>query len=175
MTTTINPTQARTQLNQGGQLLIDVRTPAEFASEHISGALNLPLADIDEAKVNGLLESQNHQGDILVMCLSGKRAGMACEKLVGLSDRLKVIEGGIEGLKQAGAETVKSGRNVISLERQVRIAAGALVFTGVVLGALVNPAFYGLAGFVGAGLVFAGITDTCAMGMLIARMPWNKA
>ncbi len=62
----------------------------------------------------------------------------------------------------------------MSLERQVRIAAGFLVFTGVILGATVNSSFYGLSGFVGAGLMFAGITDTCMMGMLIVRMPWNK-
>ncbi len=62
----------------------------------------------------------------------------------------------------------------MSLERQVRIAAGALTFTGVVLGWLVHPYFFGLSGFVGAGLMFAGITDSCAMGMLIAKMPWNQ-
>ena len=66
------------------------------------------------------------------------------------------------------------GRKMMSLERQVRIAAGALVFTGALLGYFVNPAWIALSGFVGAGLIFAGITDTCGMGMLIARMPWNN-
>jgi len=69
---------------------------------------------------------------------------------------------------------LKRGAKMMSLERQVRIAAGALVFTGAVLGYFVNPAWIALSGFVGAGLVFAGITDTCGMGMLIARMPWNN-
>jgi hypothetical protein len=63
----------------------------------------------------------------------------------------------------------------MSLERQVRIAAGSLVVLGTVLGAFVHPAFLGLPAFVGAGLIFAGVTDTCGMGMLLARMPWNRA
>ena len=66
------------------------------------------------------------------------------------------------------------GAKVISLERQVRIAAGLLVLVAVTLGWLVHPAFLGLAAFVGAGLVFAGVTDTCGMGLLLARMPWNR-
>ena len=66
------------------------------------------------------------------------------------------------------------GSRVISLERQVRIAAGSLVLLGVALGLLVHPAFIGLAAFVGAGLVFAGVTDWCGMGLLLARMPWNQ-
>ena len=69
---------------------------------------------------------------------------------------------------------VVRGKKAISLERQVRIAAGSLVLLGAVLGWLVHPAFVGLSAFVGAGLVFAGVTDTCGMGLLLARMPWNR-
>ena len=85
-----------------------------------------------------------------------------------------LIEGGILAWEEAGLPAVYGERKVISLERQVRIAAGALVLTGVLLGWLVHPAWLGLAGFVGAGLMFAGITDTCGMAMLLARMPWNR-
>jgi hypothetical protein len=63
---------------------------------------------------------------------------------------------------------------MISIERQVRIGAGTLVLTGVLLGAYVDPAFYGLSGFIGAGLIFAGVTDWCGMGLLIAKAPWNR-
>ena len=68
----------------------------------------------------------------------------------------------------------RAGRKSIWLERQVRIAAGSLVVLGALLGWLVHPAFVGLSAFVGAGLVFAGVTDTCGMGMVLARMPWNR-
>jgi hypothetical protein len=83
------------------------------------------------------------------------------------------IEGGTNACIVAGLPVVR-GKKAISLERQVRIAAGLLVLLGVILGWLVHPAFFGLAAFVGAGLVFAGVTDTCGMGMILARMPWNQ-
>jgi rhodanese-related sulfurtransferase len=83
------------------------------------------------------------------------------------------IEGGTLAWEEAGLPVVR-GQKMMSLERQVRIAAGALVLIGVILGWLVDPTFAGLAAFVGAGLVFAGLTDTCGMGMLLARMPWNR-
>ena len=84
------------------------------------------------------------------------------------------VEGGTLACEQAGLP-VERGRKTMSLERQVRITAGSLVVIGTVLGRFVHPGFYGLSAFVGAGLVFAGVTDTCGMGMLLARMPWNQA
>jgi hypothetical protein len=83
------------------------------------------------------------------------------------------MEGGMQAWESAGLEVIK-GRRTISLERQVRIAAGALVFFGSALGYFVNPAWIGLSAFVGGGLVFAGVTDTCGMAMILARMPWNN-
>lgn len=83
------------------------------------------------------------------------------------------VEGGTQAWNQAGLPVVR-GKKAISLERQVRIAAGLLVVTGSVLGCFVSPHWIGLSAFVGAGLTFAGITDTCGMGMLLARMPWNQ-
>ena len=88
-------------------------------------------------------------------------------------DQARVLEGGMQAWAEAELP-VKRGRNVMGLERQVRIAAGALVLLGVILGWQVHGAFYGLSAFVGAGLMFAGITDTCCMGMLMAKMPWNQ-
>jgi len=89
-------------------------------------------------------------------------------------DRVINVEGGTQAWDQAGLPVVR-GKKTISLERQVRIAAGTLVLVGSLLGAFVSPWWIGLAAFVGAGLVFAGITDTCGMGLLLARMPWNQA
>ena len=83
------------------------------------------------------------------------------------------VEGGTSAWDADGLPVVR-GRKSMSLERQVRIAAGTLVLSGVVLGFAIHPGFFGLSGFVGAGLIFAGITDTCAMGMMIAKMPWNR-
>jgi rhodanese-related sulfurtransferase len=99
---------------------------------------------------------------------------MACERLAAAGVASVVnVEGGTLAWEKAGLPVVR-GKKAMSLERQVRIAAGSLVLIGTVLGAFVHPYALGLAGFVGAGLVFAGITDTCGMGMLLARMPWNQ-
>ena len=84
-----------------------------------------------------------------------------------------IIAGGTKAWIDAGLPVTRSEVQVISLERQVRIAAGSLVLVGAVLGWLVHPGFFGLSAFVGAGLVFAGITDFCGMGLLLARLPWN--
>ena len=110
---------------------------------------------------------------IYVMCQSGNRAKRAAEKIekAGI-DSVSVIEGGMNAWEAAGLP-VQRGRTTLSLERQVRIAAGTLVLLGVVLGFSVTPVMYALSGLVGAGLIFAGITDTCGMGLLLARMPWN--
>jgi rhodanese-related sulfurtransferase len=110
----------------------------------------------------------------LIMCRSGGRARQAAEKLAaaGLSN-LRVIAGGMQSWESEGLPVVR-GRATISLERQVRIAAGALVCVGSLLGYFVNPAWIALSAFVGAGLTFAGITDTCGMAMVLARMPWNN-
>ena len=99
---------------------------------------------------------------------------MAAEALEGKGfTNLSVMEGGVNQWKSEGLP-VKEGKGVMSLERQVRIAAGALVAIGAALAWSVSPAWVILPGFVGCGLVFAGITDTCGMGMMMAKMPWNK-
>ena len=87
---------------------------------------------------------------------------------------LVIVEGGMNAVIQSNIPLTKTGRKVITLERQVRIAAGIIVLTGVISGALINPGFYVLSGLVGAGLTFAGITDICLMGMMLAKAPWNK-
>ncbi|BFM21091.1 rhodanese-like domain-containing protein [Gilvimarinus japonicus] len=157
--------------------VLDVRTPAEVAGNHVPGSIFIPVQEITAERVKSEMAAQGQQGKpIYLMCQSGKRAEMAANNLAGKVDEpLIIVTGGVNALSQHdNAPLQKGDSNVISLERQVRIAAGSLVLIGVVLGALVTPVFYALSGFVGAGLVFAGITDTCAMGMLIARMSWNR-
>ena len=152
--------------------LIDVRSPGEFAAVHAAGASLVPLNQLD---VRSLLASRGQrQGPIYLICLSGARAAKARQKFCDAGfDNVICVEGGTNAWIAAGLPVVR-GRGVIALERQVRIAAGAMVVIGVILGFLVHPAFFGINALVGAGLVFAGITNTCGMGMLLARMPWNR-
>jgi rhodanese-related sulfurtransferase len=153
--------------------LIDVRTPIEFREIHVEGARNLPLNALDPA---AMMKSRNGSANdpLYFICRSGGRGLQACELLIkaGFSNVVNV-EGGTSACVEAGLPVVR-GKKAISLERQVRIAAGSLVLLGAALSWIVHPAFLGLSAFIGAGLVFAGITDTCGMGMILARMPWNQ-
>jgi rhodanese-related sulfurtransferase len=151
--------------------LVDVRTPAEFGEIHIAGAELMPMDRMDATKI----QSAGANADACVLiCRSGKRAALARQNLqaAGCTD-LEVLEGGVDAWAAIGLPVVR-GAEVMSLERQVRITAGFMVVAGVVLGIWVHPALLGLSAFVGAGLMFAGITDWCGMAMLLARMPWNQ-
>ncbi len=154
----------------GATSVIDVRTGAEFASEHIPGSHLIPVDQIESR----LDEVKAVPAPRLLLCRSGNRASLAQKALEKHHvSGLSVVEGGIGAYVAAGGATEK-GRSVISLERQVRIAAGSLVLLGVLSGVLLHPAFLFVSGFVGAGLIFAGVTDWCGMGLLIAKMPWNQ-
>jgi rhodanese-related sulfurtransferase len=158
---------------QGKIDLIDVQTPVEFRELHIAGARNVPLDRLDPAAI---MQSRGggREQPIYLICRSGSRGRQACEKVLAAGFTNVVnVEGGTLACVEAGLPVVR-GRKAISLERQVRIAAGSLVLLGVLLGRLVDPLFFGLSAFIGAGLVFSGITDTCGMGVMLARMPWNQ-
>jgi rhodanese-related sulfurtransferase len=174
MTTAISP-QELAELHASGEAidLIDVRTPAEFQEVHVPFAKNVPLDRLEPRHVAAACERPIGQ-PVYVICLSGARGAKACEKLSAAGLRAVNIEGGTLAWAALHLPVVR-GKKTISLERQVRIAAGSLVLLGCVLGFLVHPLGYALSAFIGAGLVFAGVTDTCGMGMLLARMPWNRA
>jgi len=160
---------------QGGEAveLLDVRTPVEYREVHCAFARNLPLSDLDTKAVMQARDGAREE-PLYVICRSGSRGKQACEKFVAAGfPNVVNVEGGTLAWAEAGLPVVR-GKKVISLERQVRIAAGALVLVCTVLGYIVHPYFLGLSAFVGAGLVFAGISDTCGMGMMLARMPWNR-
>lgn len=179
MVATISPaTLADLRRHNRVMNVIDVRTPAEFGEVHLDGARNIPLDRLDPREIEPMCAN----GPVYFVCKSGTRSQKACEKLLaaGLKDIVS-IEGGTAACEAAGLPVVR-GRKMMSLERQVRIAAGSLVAIGAALAAFGpdTPVNWkaigaGLAGFVGCGLIFAGITDTCGMAMLIARMPWNQA
>lgn len=171
---TITPRELEDLRSAGQSIdLIDVRTPAEFREVHIVFARNVPLDRLDsKAVADAHLAAPGRP--LYVICRSGSRGRQACEKLTAAGVAHVVnVEGGTLAWVDAGLPVAR-GQKVMSLERQVRIAAGALVLVGVALGWFVHPACAGIAAFVGAGLVFAGVTDTCGMGLLLARMPWNR-
>ena len=171
--TTISPRQLHETL-QAGQIveLIDVRTAAEFRAAHVSVARNVPLDQLDAASLRtGRADAAK---PLYVICQSGGRGNQACDKLLAAGYTNVVnVEGGTNAWVGAGLPVVR-GQKAISLERQVRIAAGALVLIGALLGYFAHPYWMALPALVGAGLVFAGMTDACGMGMLLAKMPWNQ-
>ena len=169
---TITPQQLSQRITSGEKIeLIDVRTPAEFREVHVEGARNVPLDQLDPKAV--MQERGSSRGPLYVICKGGGRSQQACAKFeaAGFANVVNV-DGGTQACVQAGLPVVR-GKKAMGLERQVRIAAGSLILLGFGL-SFVNPYFIGLSAFVGAGLVFAGVTDTCAMGMMIAKMPWNR-
>jgi len=154
--------------------MVDVRTPLEFSEVHATKAQNEPL---DALHPKALFESGKLRKDkpVYLICRTGGRAAKAAEKFAAQGfDQGVVVEGGTEAWATAGLPVERGAAKAISLERQVRIAAGTLVLVGVLLAYFVHPAFIGLSAFVGAGLVFAGVTDWCGMGLLLAKLPWNR-
>jgi rhodanese-related sulfurtransferase len=160
-------------LNQTDKIYVDVRSPAEYRSLRVQGAINLPLNTISCADVQKLIGDKQNPA-IILLCGKGGRARKAAEILQAGSFNLLVVEGGTNACVDANLPIEKGSNSTISIERQVRIGAGSLVCIGLVLGHFINPNFYFLSAFIGAGLIFAGITDWCGMGLLIARAPWNK-
>jgi rhodanese-related sulfurtransferase len=173
MVTTISP-QALAELHASGKNieLLDVRTPLEFREIHVDFARSVPLDRLDAKNLRA--GRNGSAGDPLyVICRSGSRGNQACQLLSAAGLNVVNVEGGTLAWEAAGLPVVR-GKKAISLERQVRIVAGFLVLVGAILAMTVHPYFAGLSAFIGAGLMFAGITDSCGMAMLLARMPWNQ-
>ena len=177
MAENISPQELLDRLENNSIRVIDVRTPREFSNLHIQNAENIPLDRLDAMS---LASSPGKDGLLYFICQSGGRSKKACDSMLAAGFKKAInIDGGTVACEAAGLPVVR-GRKAISLERQVRITAGSLVFAGVLLSAFsgidqIKLAGLFLAGFIGAGLVFAGITDTCGMGIVIAKMPWNQS
>ena len=170
--TTITPRQLHDRIQPGEKLhLLDVRTPMEHEEIHVPDVYLIPLDADKLARVNGFAKDQ----PLYSFCRTGSRARQAAERLEkGGYNQCSVVEGGTMAWAEAGLPVIRGTSEVISLERQVRIAAGSIVLTGALLAQSVNPAFIWLSGLVGVGLAFAGITGWCGMGLLIAKLPWNQ-
>ena len=162
---------SRLCLERPNTRLLDVRTPGEFDAEHIPGAYNVPLDNLGEHAPE-IRAGVNEP--VVLVCRSGQRARMAEEALKAANmHNLYVLDGGMNAWSAAGLVVLR-GAPRMSLERQVRIAAGLLAATGAFLALFANPLFAVIPAFVGSGLVFAGVTDTCTMGMLLAKLPYNR-
>lgn len=150
--------------------LIDVREPSEYRQERIAGAISVSLSNFDAEKI-----PSEPAKKVVLYCHSGNRSTQAAQQLLSFGHSEVIhLKDGLDGWKQAGYATQIDKNAPISLMRQVQIVAGFLVFTGTVLGAFVSPWFLLLSGFVGSGLMFAGISNTCALGMLLAKLPYNR-
>jgi rhodanese-related sulfurtransferase len=165
------PPHEAARLVREGAVLVDIREADEHARERIAGARHHALSKIDA-------DSPARPGDdvLIFHCRSGMRTKANAEKLSAAAQdcEVYVLDGGLDAWKKAGLPVALDRRQPIEIMRQVQIGAGSLVLIGVLLGALVDPFFYALSGFVGAGLLFAGVTGFCGMANLLALMPWNR-
>ena len=173
MTANLNPlppAEVAARLRAGQAVLVDIRDPDEFARRHVAGALNVPLGTFEQAHL-----ALDPDQDVIFTCRTGMRTGANCDRLAArvIGDAY-VLAGGVDGWAGAGLPLATDAKAPLEIIRQVQITAGSLVLAGVVLGFAVAPAWFGLAGFVGAGLVFAGVSGTCAMASLLQAMPWNR-
>jgi rhodanese-related sulfurtransferase len=160
----------REKLEEGHGTLVDVREFGEFAGGRVSDAKLLPLGDIEDRH-----KELDHDKPIYVMCRTGRRSAEAQKKLraLGFTNVINVV-GGLEAWKKEQLPLEKDRRAPWAIERQVRFAAGLLMLAGIALAALVHPYLIVISAFIGAGLVFSAATDSCAMGMVLMKMPWNR-
>ena len=166
----IDALKAKALLDSGKAVLVDIRENDEFAREHIPGAQHMPLSRFNGTGVPGGTDKI-----AIFHCASGARTAEAAPRLLdtGFAEIFQLKQG-LAGWKQAGLATVLDRKAPISLQRQVQITAGTMVLLGVILGFIFSPWFFALSGFVGAGLLFSGVSGTCAMASLLAVMPWNR-
>lgn len=160
----------RTLEAKGAGQLVDVREVGEVDTIRVEGALNIPLSRLSELAVR-----LDRGVPVYLLCRSGARAASAAVQLKSLGHPdIFVVRGGLDAWMASGKPVVRGERRVWSMERQVRFAAGLLVFTGLALGLTIHRRWLFLSGFVSAGLMFSAVTDTCAMALVLARLPWNR-
>lgn len=166
----IDPAALQNLLREGRAVLIDIREADEYAREHIPGARHVPLSGFNPSDFGA---EQDRIG--VFHCASGNRtAGAAGQLMQTAFHDVRILKGGLQAWRAAGLPVNVNRKAPLPLMRQVQIVAGSLVVLGVVLGFLVSPWLFALAGFVGAGLAFAGISGFCGMARMLAVMPWNR-
>jgi len=149
---------------------IDVREPVEFASEKIPGTTLVPLSQLDK-----LSDALDRTQPLVIVCRTDNRAKQAGERLrkKGFGD-VRILKGGIESWKASGKPIERGAQKVWAMDRQVRFAAGLFVLLGVIGAWRVNPSWIFFSAFVGVGLMFSALTNTCGMATMLSRMPWNR-
>jgi len=167
----ISPWDASELMKKDPQVkLLDVRSALEFTQVHIKDSINVPI-DILSAKINDLIQSKQ---SYIVLCRTGNRSPMAADMLIQAGfNKVKVMQGGTTRWHKEKLPIIK-GEGGISLERQIRLIAGSLVLFGIITAWLLHWAFVFISVFVSCGLIYAGTTDNCLMGMLLMKLPYNK-
>lgn len=166
----LSPQVARTRIDTGQAVLIDIREADEFARSHIPGACSYPLSRWEKADPPAGPET-----DLIFMCRSGMRTSGACDRLAALvPGRAFILDGGLNAWERAGLPVEHDEKAPLEIMRQVQIAAGSLILAGILMGLLLSPQWFGIAAFVGAGLIFAGVSGFCGMARLLMLMPWNR-
>ncbi|MFH8370998.1 rhodanese-like domain-containing protein [Streptomyces sp. NPDC018031] len=170
-TPALSPEQARTRLTE--LTVIDVRTPGEYATGHLPGAHNVPLDHLDTALP--ALRAAADRGDLLFVCASGARSDQACRRLAAQGVSAATLAGGTGAWIRLGHDVHRpaGARATWAMERQVRLAAGSLVLTGLLAGRRLPAARWLSAGVAG-GLVFSALTDTCGMARVLGKLPHNR-
>lgn len=170
--TPVSPAELRRRLDSGRDVVVDVRTPAEFEAEHIAGSYNVPL-DLLQEHTQDLVERLG--GHVVLVCQSGSRACTAQDRLAEAGfTSAQVLEGGLSAYAAAGGAVVRRGSRW-SMDRQVRLTAGSIALAGAVASQL-GPRRLGLVpAAIGAGLSWSAVSNTCAMAAVLAKMPWNRA
>ncbi|MFG2301788.1 rhodanese-like domain-containing protein [Actinacidiphila glaucinigra] len=171
--TTTPLTAAQLQPRLGQFTVIDVRSPGEYASGHIPGAHNIPLYQLQRALP--ALRAAADRGELALVCASGARSATACDQLAAAGIPAATLIGGTTAWAQDGnpLERPATGRATWAMDRQVRMAAGSLVIAGM-LADLALPGARWFSAAVGAGLVYSAVTNTCAMGNLLGKLPYNR-
>jgi rhodanese-related sulfurtransferase len=168
MTATIQAESLRERLSRHVPVqALDVRSAAEFATGHVPGAVNIPMEQV-ESRMRDL-----PAGGLVLICESGTRAEIVAGWMSGQRE-VTLLEGGTRAWRNAGYPLVACAPCRWTLERQVRLIAGAIVLAATLLAVLLNPRWVYLAMMIGAGLTFAGATNICGMAILLAKMPWNS-
>ena len=158
------------KIQAGAVTLSDVREWSEFAGGRVAGAKLIPLGQLAHRT-----EEIDRSREVFVMCRTGRRSGEAAARLASLGfDNIVNVSGGLEAWKKENLPVERNEQAPWSIERQVRFTAGLLVLTGVLLSIFVHPYFIALSGLIGFGLAFTATIDWCGMGLLIAKMPWNR-
>ena len=166
----VDPQTLKRWLDENKAVLIDIRESDEYVREHIPGSRLVPLSGFGSA------DFPQDQDKIAVFhCNTGSRTCTAAPQILGAGfAEVYNLDGGLQAWKSAGLPVEFNAKAPISIMRQVQITAGSLVVLGIVLALLVSPWFMALSAFVGAGLVFAGVSNTCAMATILGFMPWNR-